>query len=452
MREEEDLRAALRTLERHAPDPDSVLLAVRSRANAAGPARRLRGHWYRITSRGRSWPRLIVPLTAAAATVAVIAGSVLIATRFGPAPARPGGRAGRSATVPPLPFTPDGLPGYFAQVPNPPHNGTLRIVATATGRTAATIQLPGQVVTMAASEGAFFAAIRRGQQKTFYEIRLGAHGTSARATKLPIPPVTASIGFIAASPDSSKLAISTYAPRVPLPYGAIYNIQNLIVASTATGAEHRWRTPPQDRKGSMELMNWLADGKTLAFTWTGPAEVSPSTSLRLLDTTAPGDDLLASRPVLRDFNRAGDFSYTISPDGHTAIGIEQCLPGCGPGSPGIVQGHRAVLGSLIEFSTATGNARVLYEEPPPPGTSSRRDSACNDPLWISGSGRTLLLYCFQHRPATAKRKGATVTYVIELVNGRVTKQLPWLAGTVSDFTVFPGFVNAAGGVPSLPYP
>jgi hypothetical protein len=35
MREEEDLRAALRALERHAPDPDSVLLAVRSRASAA---------------------------------------------------------------------------------------------------------------------------------------------------------------------------------------------------------------------------------------------------------------------------------------------------------------------------------------------------------------------------------------------------------------------------------
>ena len=35
MREEEDLRAALRTLERHAPDADAMLAAVRS---AAGPA------------------------------------------------------------------------------------------------------------------------------------------------------------------------------------------------------------------------------------------------------------------------------------------------------------------------------------------------------------------------------------------------------------------------------
>ena len=202
----------------------------------------------------------------------------------------------------------------------------------------------------------------------------------------------------------------------------------------------------------MDVMNWLADGKTLAFTWTGAAEVSPSTTLRLLDTEAPGNDLLASRPVLRTFNQAGDFSYTISRNGHVVIGIEQCLPGCGPGSPGIVQGHRAALGSVIEFSAVTGNARVLYAEPALPGTSSRhQNSACNDPLWISDSGRTLLLYCFQHRPATARRKGVTLTHVIVLDNGRVTRELPWLAWTVNDITVFPGMLNAAGGIPPLPY-
>jgi hypothetical protein len=452
MREEEDLRAALRTLERHAPDPDSVLRAVRSRARAPGPVGWLRGR-YRIPGRPGSWPGLIVPLAAAAATVAVVAGSAVIATRFGPAPARPGGRAARSVTVPPLPLTSDGLPAYFAEIPMSSRSGTLRITATATGKTVATVKLPGQVAAIAASDGAFFAVTAHGRQKSFYEVRLGAGGTDARAAELPIPPVTAPIGFIAASPDGSKLAISTFAPRVPLPYGAEYNIQNLIVASTATGAERRWRTPARDRQGSMGMMNWLADGKTLAFTWTGAAETSPSSSLRLLDTAAPGNDLLASRLVLRTFNQAGDFSDTISPNGHVVIGVERCLPGCGPGSPGIVQGHRAALGSVIEFSAATGNARVLHQEPRLPGTSSRRqDSACSDPLWISGSGRTLLLYCFQRRPATTRHRAATITYVIVLDNGRVTRQLPWLAATVNDVTVFPGVVNDAGGLPPLPYP
>jgi hypothetical protein len=443
---EDDLRAALRTLERHTPDPDAVLLAVR-RGGSAEPARWLRGSRYRIPGRSRRWPGLIVPLAAAAAMVAVIAGSVLIATRFGTAPARPG----KSAVVPPLPFTADGLPAYFAEIPFGSHSGTLRIMATATGKTAATVRLPGQVTTIAASEGAFFAVVRRGAQKSFYEIRLGARSTAARATKLPIRPVTAAIGFIAASPDSSKLAISTFGPRRPLPYGAEYNIQNLIVASTATGAERRWVTPTQDRKGSMGVMNWLADGRTLAFTWTAATEISPSTGLRLLNTAAPGNDLLASRQVLRDVNRAGDFSYTISPNGHVVIGIEHCAPGCAPGRPGIVRGHQAVLGSVLEFSAATGNARVLYEEPPLPSTSShRQNSACNDPLWTSDSGHTVLLYCFQYRPATAGRKGVTLTHVIVLDNGRVTRELPWLAGTVNDTTVFLGMVNVAAGIPALP--
>ena len=33
-----------------------------------------------------------------------------------------------------------------------------------------------------------------------------------------------------------------------------------------------------------------------------------------------------------------------------------------------------------------------------------------------------------------------------------SRQLPWLAGTVNDVTVFPGMVNAALGIPPLPYP
>ena len=454
MREEEDLRAALRTLERHAPDPGKMLLTVRSRARAVAPPGRPHGFRPGADGAPRSWPGRIAPLAAAVAVAGVVAGSVLLAQVIAPTTVRPGGSRPRGMpTAAPLPLTADGLPAYFAETPLSPHGGTLRIVATATGQTVATVKLPGRVAAVAASKGAFFAATVTGRQKSFYEIRLAAGGTSARAGLLPIRPVTAAIGFIAASPDGSKLAISTFAPRMPLPYGAEYNIQNLIVASTDTGAERRWLTPAQDRQGSMGVMNWLADGKTLAFTWTGAAETSPSTSLRLLNTAAPGNDLLASRPVLRTFNQAGDFSYTISPDGHTVIGIERCLPGCGPGSPGTVHGHRGALGSVIEFSAATGDARVLYQEPSLPGTSSRRQhSACNDPIWISDSGRTLLLYCFQHRAATTTRKASTLTHVIVLDNGRITRQLPWLAGTVNDRTVFPGLVNAAGGVPPLPYP
>jgi WD40-like Beta Propeller Repeat len=79
----------------------------------------------------------------------------------------------------------------------------------------------------------------------------------------------------------------------------------------------------------MGTMAWLADGKTLAFTWTGPAQVSPSTGLRLLDTSAPGSNLLSGAFVLRAYNRAGSFDdYNMSPDGRMLLDVVACLPGC----------------------------------------------------------------------------------------------------------------------------
>jgi hypothetical protein len=366
-----------------------------------------------------------------------------------------------------LPLTAQGLPAYFLEIPGGLHGSspqpdgarvggppippslrsheTLQVMATATGQVAAPVRLPGYVTATAASAGAFFAAVVTGPVARFYVIRLAAGGTSATATKLPIPADTAPIGFIAASPDGSKLAISTY-----VRHGPASDIQNLIVAATATGAERRWMTPAQDSQGSMGTMAWLADGKTLAFSWTGTSDTSPSSTLRLLDTTAAGDDLLSSTAVLPLVNRVGAFGdYTISPDRKVVIGIPGCLPGCPPGDVGTIRGHKVAPGSVIQFSAATGNPSVLYEEPPLPGTSGHfQNSACTDPLWISNSGRKVLLTCFQHRSATSKRRAKTVIHVVLLDNGRV-RQLPWLAATAYEITAFPG-ITAFGGIPAFP--
>jgi hypothetical protein len=83
MRDEDDLRAAFRTLERHAPDPDSVLRAVRT--HTSGPASRSRiSAARRISAAGRARRRqpaglrLLAPLAAATAVIAVIAASVAV--------------------------------------------------------------------------------------------------------------------------------------------------------------------------------------------------------------------------------------------------------------------------------------------------------------------------------------------------------------------------------------
>jgi hypothetical protein len=461
MREEEDLRAALRTLERHAPDPDAMLAAVRSTAGA--PQARRGWRRTRVNGAPRGWARTVAPLAAAASVIAVVTGLTLVANMTGPVPARPG-KSRVTQPQHPLPLTASGIPGYFLATPGNLHtdqpNGArlldtgippslrshenLQIIATATGRVAATVRVPGYVTAIAASSGAFFAAVVRGPRAWFYEIRLAAGHASATAARLPIPADTAPIGFMAVSPDGGKLAYSTLAR-----YGAFGVIRNLVVAATANGAERRWGAPAQEPTASMGTMSFLADGKTLAFNWTGPATTSPSSALRLLDTTAPGNDLLAGRAVLRLVNQYGGFAdYTISPDGKTLIGILACVPGCHPSSFSPAGGRSGPLGSVIRFPVAGGAPEVLYTEPTLPGSSGHSVSACSDPMWISATGRKLLLVCVQHRPATPQRKAVTRVHVLLLANGRI-RELPWLAATPGDITAFPG-ITAYGGVPALP--
>jgi hypothetical protein len=201
----------------------------------------------------------------------------------------------------------------------------------------------------------------------------------------------------------------------------------------------------------VETVAWLADGKTIALNWGGPAQ-APSTGLRLLDTSAPGDNLLSGPFVLSAYNRAGSFSasfdgYNISGDGKALLGVVDCLPGCLPGSPGLVHGRPDVLGSLIQFVAATKAPTVRYTEPELPGVAAGPvNSGCLDPMWFSASGRRVLLPCFQHRPRTAQRKGATYPHVLLLDGGKATA-LPWLDGLTNGEEAFPGVEYNGGPVP-----
>jgi hypothetical protein len=470
MRDEDDLRAAWRTLERHTPDPDRMLATIRARGGTAAPPRPGRRSPGPAGPAGRagSWPRWMAPLAVAAAVIVTVAAAGLVAKRVAPGSAGTGWSQHVSTAAPPFP-TWDGLPGYFMADPGPsegaepggtvfglpatqlPSAQSLPIIATSTGRAVATVRLPGYVTAISASAGAFFAAVVSGGEASFYEVRLQHGGTQATAIRLPIPADTAPIGYIAASPDGGQLAIST-----DVQHGHALDIQNLIVAATSTGAERQWRTPASDVQGSMDTMAWLADGKTLAFNWIGPAAVSPSTGLRLLDTSAPGDNLLSGAFVLRGYNRAGSFDdYTISPDGKVLLGVVACLPGCGASSLGTVQGHPDLLGWLIQFAAATKAATVRYAEPELPGVAaSSGNSGCNDPMWLSPSGGTILVPCFQHRPGTRQHKDVTFTHVFLFDGGKAT-DLTWLGRFVNGETAFPGTWFTGGWVsppPGYPYP
>jgi hypothetical protein len=410
-------------------------------ADGSAPPLRLPRAARRLGWPARGYARYpwIVPLAAAAAVIAVVAGSVFAAHAVVPGTRRPapGPPSG------PLPLLADGVPAYFLASPisaggaQPGLLGggpstiprqyrtheTLRIMATATGKVAATATLPGYVTETAASSGAFFAAVVRDNAARFFEIRLDVSHTGATVTELPIPPDTATMGFMAASADGSRLAYETLAPGSPS------GGQHLVIASTTDGSERQWAAFARGFEGSMGMLSWLANDRTLAFSWINPGASSPPSSLRLLDTAAPGSNLTASKPVLPFATPAGSFgAYAVSANGKVVVGAVTAR------GPGEVDGVRVPIGSLVAFSAATRKPTLLYPQP-----HNGQVTYCGKtPLWISDSGRQVLIDCLQQREAAdGATRGNPVVRVLLLDGGQVT-YLPWLAATSSEITAFPG--------------
>jgi hypothetical protein len=401
MRQIEDLRSALRTLEDATPDAGTVLSAVRAQHDRARPA--VRGRQLRA----RSGMRLTAAIAAAAAVAAVAITVTLLGHGTSPRSHHRGAAsADRSRQRLAIPTAFEGLPGYFMESGAEP---TVNVVSTATGKVIARAVLPGAIDYLTASQnGAGFAGVETGADTTFYEIRLTGGSPATTVTRLPIPPVTAPIDVIASSPDGSELAIATYVPYTFPGGGSGSAPQNLIVASTATGHERSWSPPDPAADGSMGAISWLADGRTLAFGWLG----YPKSSVRLLDTTAPGSDLLSGRAVTPKVTAAGELSEWMAPGGTTVIASTDY-----PKQIGTLGGRQLTWGSLLQISVRTGRAGLLYYAPPGGG--------CTDPLWISNSGSRLLMAC----------RSSAGTYVGLVSQGHVTG-LPWLNWVLSEQLAF----------------
>jgi hypothetical protein len=344
----------------------------------------------------------IVSLAAAAAVIAVIAASIFAAHAVVPATRRP---APGPASAP-LPFLADGLPAYFVEYPisdsfppgSPgfPGGRTVRVVATATGKVAATVTLPGYITAVAASRGAFFAAAVKDNLARFYEIRLNDSRTATTVTELPIRPARSPRVPMAVSPDGTKLAYATHVA--------------LVVASTTGGSQREWRPPRQDSQAWIDNMSWLADGRTLAFNWAPSQGTISAEYLRLLDTEAPGSDLMASKRVLPSVYDAHQLlsESMLSPDGQVVVGAANSS-----------DTNRAPVNSVIAFSTATGQQTVLYQASP------NGEWGCySPPLWISNAGSEVLVTCFQGQAD----KTGTPRFATVLIDHGHTAVLPRLSG------------------------
>jgi hypothetical protein len=370
--------------------------------------------------RGSRWPRVLIPVAAAASVMAVVAASLVLPTLahrpahparhlpkgtvpLGAAPAYDGG------TVPPY---------YVALEPGPLSGAATRAVvrATATGAEIAVVTPPRpyhvfMTVSAAADDRTFVIAAQHGNPEygppsdkaglqKFFLLRLDPADHTARLTALPIPGEPGSnVITEALTPNGDKLAIL-------LAIGA--QEQEIQVISLRTGSVRTWRGTRSslgnigEVVGGADMLSWTADGRTLAFeVITGPT--SAEHEIRLLDTTAPGSSLSSSRVAMRLAADAAD--AIITPDG-SKIAV-----------PIVTQTTR----EFAEYSVATGKLVAVL------GIRHYRHASYGGwPLlfWANPTGSTLIVDDDKPNGPQLTKTGEPDAGVLAVVTGSRFTPLP----------------------------
>jgi hypothetical protein len=353
----------------------------------------------RRTGRRRPW---IAPLATIAAVAVVAVGSV-VAARSGnghagnPSVSRPGvskqgASAGSYASVPP----------YYVAVES---SSLAAVRATETGATLARIATSTRVVGVAgaADDRSFVldaqssivgGTVQWVGQPAFYLLRLTASGAEQSYTRLSIPALPA--GFVVAglalSPDGSQLAVAADSGRISKSARLEISVYTL-----ATGAFRTWSATgmfdsqaPFGFTGSgargAQSISWAADSTTLAFDW---ENASRTAGVRLLDTAASGDDLIADSRVAAtqpspisafQQERAGDVVYScmwnwiISLDGSGTVCDYET------GSEG------STTSGFLWYSTSTGKLTVISTFQ----TSEQGPGGDNSLYWVNSTGTTVI--------------------------------------------------------------
>jgi hypothetical protein len=334
----------------------------------------------------RRWSGWLVPLTAAAAVIAVAATLVAVRnadTGAPPSPAPPVANSGVAVS--------SAIPAYYVQLGpvatmSAGHQDAV-LADDRTGKVLATVKAPAGLlfdgVTGAAGDRAFVLdAVPAGTvfasntpppgRHTWFLLRI-APGSShpATLTRLPITAVLDSdqIAGLALSPDASTLAVF-YATSVSLGSAGPFQLRTF---SLSTGRALRtWTapangpsavsTPPTDGGG----LTWTPNGDTLAFMWWGPTWHS---YLRLLNVAKKSGSLLAdSRAIFSNQGNQDECgTVLLASAGRTLFcgTVGNALSGC-----------RALEPQFKSYSALTGRLdRILYTYP------GNCQNAVISPLW-----------------------------------------------------------------------
>jgi|GEM_PF-1087505 len=233
---------------------------------------------------------------------------------------------------------PASLPRFYVTTSSAPGGRGIQAVVRASGRGQVTGTVPvpsaipvewadsgGTFVTAAADDRSFIIGVQGGQAPTklgldlrLFRFAISAAGKPGHLTELaPAPMRNETTEGIALSPDGKLLAVSLQNDSSPDAVGAIQ------VLDLATGAIRTWTAPAR----SVYIPgppSWADGSRVIAFTWlrsTQSGLMSAPRGIRLLDTAAPGDNLVAGTVIVPSgVVAAGSIvSARITPDGRDVI-------------------------------------------------------------------------------------------------------------------------------------
>jgi hypothetical protein len=423
----------------------------------------------RLARGWRGWPPWLTPLAAAAAVAAVLAATLTLTG--GPDRSSPH-RTGADALL-------ASAPRYYVTLASTgssrgwPRQAEVR--ATRTGRIMATLATPRPdnafiMVAAASGVGRYVLAAqrmalehrailepsasgaptvqRRGSVAVqvpagpihFYQLRISSSGQVSALSPLRVPalPADADLSGLALTPDGRKLAVAirTGGPR---------SGPEIQVDTLATGAQRVWTWPgaqpiAESLGGTGSALSWAADDSTLAF----PRLIDGQYRVRLLDTTAPGSSLAASRLVLnlnwtgkeasrrfrhgRAVNNSITFGALLTPDGSKIV-VATVTESLHP--------LTSELG-FTEFSARTGKVVAVLGRWWFVRRWPEQEQAV---LWANADGSTLLVLA--HRPGVTVRpaspsSGSTFPVEFGVLHGDRYTPLPGADG-LSRLSTFPAW-------------
>jgi hypothetical protein len=440
---EDKLRAALRQTAGEIPgDPPPLDLS----RNRAGQDDDHLDHAGRVHPR-RRWTAWAAPLAAAAVVLAVVAGTLAVNGRM-PHP-RPSTPASDYSGVPPyyVALTIKGnYPSTYASDAT-----AAEVRATATGAVLARIAVPKPYavfagVTAAADDRTFVLVAEekkdppepgQGPQRYYPHSRFfllhiaPAAPAGSRVSLRALPDA-----FIPADNEVKDLALSPDGTSLAADVGYIES-DELLVFNLATGTKRAWSfrncrqcSPSSGGLGfggtNIDELSWTADGRHLAFfgpgTVSGPGPVGPGgasytpPSVRLLDVSAPGSDLLADSKIVLKWPGAvskrhlGPYwrGMVLTPDGRTVAFLEQVETFRPNGSA------KSVTWKLAKASVATGKVTTVFKNLKPVGQYQQV-------MYTDATGRALVVYYF----------GLGYGTHVGILHGTRYTPIPWNPHTVT---------------------